>query len=90
MAKCDIHGDPNSNDKLGFRTSKCDISPEFESKVGFRMANAIFRTSKNVKIEFRLSKCDNKPSLECKTKWLSKCNIRPEYECQSRISNVEI
>ena len=68
MAKCDIHGDPNSNDKLGFRTSKCDIRPEFESKVGFRMANAIIHTSSNVKIEFRLTKCDNKPSLECKQK----------------------
>ena len=66
MAKCDIHGDPNSNDKIGFRTSKCDIRSEFESKIGFRMANAIFGTSSNVKIEFRLSKCDNQPSLECK------------------------
>ena len=68
MAKCDIHGDPNSNDKIGFRTSKCDIRPEFESKIVFRTANAIFGPSSNVKIEFRLSKCDNQPSLECKKK----------------------
>ena len=66
MAKCDIHGDPNSNDKIGFRTAKCDIRSEFEGKIGFRMANAIFRPSSNVKIEFRLSKCDIQPSLECK------------------------
>ena len=66
MAKCDIYGDPNSNDKIGFRTSRCDIRPEFESKIGFRMANAIFVPSSNVKIEFRLSKCNNQPSLECK------------------------
>ena len=64
MAKCDIHGDPNSNDKIRFRTSKCDIRPEFKSEIGFRMANAIFGPSSNVKIEFRLSKCDNQPVLE--------------------------
>ena len=74
MAKCDIHGDPNSNDKIGFRTSKCDIRPEFESKIVFRTAKAIFGPSSNVKIEFRLSECDNQPSLECK-----------KYECQNAI-----
>ena len=75
MAKCDIHGDPNSNDKIGFRTSKCNIRPEFESKIVIRTANAIFGPSSNVKIEFRLSKCDNQPSLECKKK----------YGCQNAI-----
>ena len=31
----------NANDKIGFRTSKCEIRPEFESQIGFWMSNAI-------------------------------------------------
>ena len=74
MAKCDIHGDPNSNDKIGFQTSKWDIRPEFEGKIGFRMAQCYIRPNSNDKIGYQTSKCDN----------------RPKFESQSRISNVKI
>ena len=64
---------PDSNDKIGYRTSKCDIGPEFESQIGLQISNAIFGPSSNVKIGFRLSKC----------------NIRHQFECQNRISSVK-
>ena len=46
---------PNSNDKIGFQMSKCDIRRKFESQ------NRI----SYVKLGLRISKCDIQPEFEC-------------------------
>ena len=59
MEKCDIR--PQSNHKIGFRTSNCKIRTEFESQIGFLAQvrrpkkdfdcqNAIFGLNSNVRI----------------------------------------
>ena len=103
MEKCDIR--PQSNHKIGFRTSKCKIRTEFESQIGFRMSNAIFEGPKRISIvkmrysaSIRMSEYDFKrrnaifgANLKVKIGLrMSKCDIQPESECQNRISNVKV
>ena len=52
--------------------SKCNIRPDLNDKIGFRMSKCDIRPDLNDKIGFRMSKCD----------------IRSEFKFQNRISNV--
>ena len=67
MAKCDIR--PNSNDQIGFQTSKCDIRHKFENQ------NRI----SYVKIGLRMSKCDIQPEFECQNRI---SNVKMQYSAR--------
>ena len=90
MAKCYIR--PNSNDKIGYQTSKCNNRPEFESQNRIiRYLAQVLQPYSNVNVGFRMSKCDIRPELNNKIGFrMLKCDICHKFESQNRILNVKM
>ena len=50
---------PNSNDKIGYKTSRCDNQLEFESQNRIiRFLAQVLQPNSNVNVGFQMSKCD--------------------------------